>query len=763
MKYKFILAFALMFIFAITQTSATEVLNAHGVGFNSGGNSDLRNGVQIVMNQTTLIVNITRSAISTATHCYIYDASKTEVASGTFTNTFCSINYSASKGSTYYAMVDKDGVSYTRSDTNAVVAGVYMQPALNFTSSCADWNGLKSCGFTEFFDVESIATESIIPTLYYIKTDLQQPLNGDSLLINQTNLTISVNISNYALVNATFVVWNSTGDFFRSTNTTFNATNGTKVTVTDIIPNSYSWDVYVCGSNTTGEINCSWSDNGNFTLKYTGFTVDAEVYNKYTNEGNLETFQINVTMAEGFQISTVNLVYNETSYEGTLTNLGGGSYSITRDLVIPDVDVTLNQTFNWSFLLDNGFTSISDSHNQSIRVLGLDDCSVYTYQLFNFTLYDEKTQLFLSAGNTTSIKLHLTISSLNDGQFLNYSHFFDDVNSARVCLENPLNESSYRLDGLVEYDSLNRFTEFYHIQNYSLTNTTNNKSIALYNLNTSQGTEFKITYKDSNFVAVVGALMHLQRKYVDEGLFKTIEIPKTGTEGYTIGHLVRNDAIYNILIYKEGILLATFEDVVADCQNPLLSSCEINLNELGSSSFPESFASRDDFVFSLTYNTSTREVKSIFSIPSGVPSTILMNVTLFDSLGNRSVCSDSLLSSGGQLDCIVPSSFENSTIVASLYKDGNLIGYSIISARDDPTALYGGSIIFVAVLVFLVIMGIGASSDNPMIFGIILIVSSFILVTLNIIYSPSVIGVGATILWFVIAIAMLLIKGSNRT
>jgi len=99
-----------------------------------------------------------------------------------------------------------------------------------------------------------------------------------------------------------------------------------------------------------------------------------------------------------------------------------------------------------------------------------------------------------------------------------------------MFLKSPLNSSVYRVDGVIQYDSVNRFQEFYNFQNYILNNATDNFTVGLYNLNDSNGEEFTITYKDANFVPVSNALVNIQRKYIDEGLFKTIEIPKTSAK-----------------------------------------------------------------------------------------------------------------------------------------------------------------------------------------------------------------------------------------
>lgn len=515
------------------------------------------------------------------------------------------------------------------------------------------------------------------------------------------------------------------------------------------------WNIRTCDEQN----NCTF-DSANRTLNYKIFG-NSQTYNSLTTEAAVESFQINATLASGLRVTTANLIYNGTAYAATVT-LSGNTYLI-RSLTIPDVSSTVNRTFYWSINTDDGNQTNTTELIQTVQNLGIDNCGVYTNKLFNLSLYDEDSQTLLAGvAQNTSIKITFQVSSTTGTNYLNYSTNFSYTNPVTICSQNSFGNSTFRLDGLIEYNSLGRFVEFYNFQNYSLSNATTDVNISLYNLNSTRGNEFKITYKDSNFVPVSGAILQIQRKYVNEGVYKTTEIPKTGTEGYTIGHLVPNDAIYNIIVIKDGTVLATFTEIVADCQNPLLDTCYINLNSFGSNLMPDDFSTSDDITFTLTFNKTTREVDSIFSILSGATSTVSLNVTLYDMLGNTSVCADSLYSSGGELSCIVPGSFGNSTIIAKLYKDGVVVGTGIISLNQDPSELYGSNIIFIALMVLLVIIGIGATSDSPMILGIVMSLGLIVLIALNLVYTPSLFGVGATVLWFIIAIVLVLIKGSSR-
>ena len=501
----------------------------------------------------------------------------------------------------------------------------------------------------------------------------------------------------------------------------------------------------------------------NFT---TNFTENSQTFNLNTVSSSTEIFSINLTYDSSYYNGiSAYLVYNNTNYSASTTDTGD-VVSFSKTITIPTIVAQTNKTFYWTIALSN-ITSIfyfnSTSNNQSINLFGVDNCTTYTVPLFNMTLYDEDAQTILAGvGQNTSIKLSFTIKTLDSlTSIYNVSYNQYQINPARICLQNNLSTSQYRLDGIIEYSSLNRFTEFYNIQNYTLNNLTSNVSIKLYDLNNTNQ-EFKITYKDSNFVPVSNALLNIQRKYVDEGVYKTIEVPKTNAEGYTIAHLIINNAIYNIIVYKEGKILATFEDIIADCQNPLLSSCSINLNSYGTGSIPSSFENQNDITFNMNYDETTRIISSLFVIPSGATSTVTLNVTLFDGLGNTSVCNNLLYASGGTLSCTVPSSFGNTTVISSLFKDGKEVGYSVLKLKQKPSDIYGSNLILIALLVFLVMIGIGATSDSPMVMGIMVLVGSIVLVGLNLIYTPSLFGIGATILWFIICIILMLIKGANR-
>jgi len=91
----------------------------------------------------------------------------------------------------------------------------------------------------------------------------------------------------------------------------------------------------------------------------------------------------------------------------------------------------------------------------------------------------------------------------------------------------------------------------------------------LYDLLTANSQVFKLSARDTSFLALSDAIIEIHRKYVDEGTFKIVEIPKTDGKGETTAHLKTNDAIYNFIIKKFGVTISTFNNVLAVCQTPI--------------------------------------------------------------------------------------------------------------------------------------------------------------------------------------------------
>lgn len=615
-------------------------------------------------------------------------------------------------------------------------------------------------GFNQYADDFNVTVnDSLIP----ISVQLISPVNQTTISDIGTNFTVvGTNLSAVAGTwkNVTYYIWDNASAIHNQTTIILNSqTFNNTLFIDDFMLGNYTWNARAGYTNATG-LYYVWATN-NLSFNVVPFTVLETHYNPAAVEGSLEQFYTNISIISFERMSTVSFVYNGTMYPVTPVEYDTNEWYMPYNLTIPTLSANTNLSFYWSVRLESGLIYNTTSINQTIYNLGIDNCSTNTNQLFNLTMKDETLQTTLSgAGDNTSIKVSVSLDSIN-GQIVNYSTYYNKTNPARVCINYPVNTSMLYMDATIEFSSTGRFVEFYNIRDYVLTNTTQSQNITLYNLNSSVGQEYKITYKGLDFTPVSDLLIQIQRKYVDEGVFKTIEIPASGTNGYTIAHLVTNDVIYNLIFIKDGVILDSFTDVIATCQNPSFTECEINLNAAVGGTDLIGLVEEEDFFSSLSYNTATRTISSLFGITSGVSGNTSLQVYLIDNFGNISVCSDSLIAAGGTLSCTIPSTFGNASVQAIITLDGETRRNGYISLASSPKEKYAGILVFMAIIMLLFILGI-AIQDNPMIMGVFLIVGLFILVALNMVYSTSWLGAGATALWFVIAVVMILIKGGSK-
>jgi len=89
-------------------------------------------------------------------------------------------------------------------------------------------------------------------------------------------------------------------------------------------------------------------------------------------------------------------------------------------------------------------------------------------------------------------------------------------------------------------------------------------------------------------------------------VFKTVEAPLTGSDGETVAHLVRNDELYTFVVLQNGLVLSTFENQVAFCEDVSSENCVITLNALSSSGSTFDYDDAVGIAYSITYNETSR-------------------------------------------------------------------------------------------------------------------------------------------------------------
>jgi len=692
-------------------------------------------------NINSVCVNATVRTFSIDTTPFIQFESPTYANDTNSISPYIPVNVSLTE--TYYKNITFDFynangtlISYSFTDTtrfinNSFADGIYYYNVTVWTTT----------GQTNSTKTRKITIDSIPPKI----TILAPPTIIDFHVVNE-NLYFNWSANdthldscwyNYGGINTTVVCADNT--------TTINITNSVNKTI------------IFYANDTFGHLNTTTR-----TWNYKVFK-NSETYAQEVTEGSSNTFSINITNGAGYSTTLALLNYNGTNYAGSISN-DGQTNVISKTINAPIVSNDENITFFWNFSISDDTFVSSSQKNQTILNFDIDNCSINSNVLYNFTIVNEELQTILNANTyNTSGKIDLQIYTIDRNNLIEtFSSSFNKINPFGICLSSSLSSGEkYLVDYELEYSAYGYAKEFYHEQNSTITSLSLPTNITLYDLNSSDSQSFKIITRDSSFLPLTNTLIKVQRKYVDEGVFKNVEIPITDGKGESIANLVIDTVIYNLILTKNGTTIGSFNNVHAICQNPTITSCTIELNVIPTTITIPDYSSTEDFNYTISYNKTSKIIESLFEIPSETVSTVILNVTTTDSLRTQ-VCTDTLTSTSGTLSCTVPDTFGNTTVLATIYRDGEFQAYGSINLNPTPSDIYGVALTFLSLVILLTLIGAGLS-DNPVYTIIFFMVGVILLYSLNLVAGNGFIGGTATILWLIVAIIILLIKGGKRS
>ena len=496
---------------------------------------------------------------------------------------------------------------------------------------------------------------------------------------------------------------------------------------------------FIFHSDTLGVLQYS-----NMNFNNSGLVIESETFNTPVLEGSQQTF--NLQILTNSQISAANLVYDGTSNPATFTDFGGigFNYTVTETIFAPQVTTDTNKTFFWNILLADGTEVNTSANTQLVLDVSIGNCTQYNNTLLNYSLFDEET---LDPLNGT-IEVDINIFDLSyTTPVIQYNT--TAANTNQICISIALTNSSYYLDAKAKYYAPGYRIEYYNIQKFLINVSLIPINIKLYDLEDALATRFLISYKGTNYLPVTDALITIAREYVGEGIFRTVEVPITDFDGKTVASLRKDDTTYTFFVSKHGVLLGTFQNIIPVCINELTEECEINLNSFTTTTPPTDFFNYNNLRYTLTYDDTTRDITTTFTTIDGASTTMLLEAQLYNRFENTTICSDSLTSSAGVLTCNVPVSYDNSTVIITLYKDGVIVTQQQLSLFPDTNAFFGSTrVIFVLILMLTIPFMFITSLTGMVIGGIVgLIFATLLLLSTG----GTSLGITASVAWLIIS------------
>ena len=454
--------------------------------------------------------------------------------------------------------------------------------------------------------------------LEYEDTSLSISLNNPS---NDTTTSLdSVNFSAtiypaypaFELINATLNVWYENNTILIENTTSLNGTSEVQTdwNITNLAIGNYIWNVRACQEDGSAE-NCTSSTNRTFAV---GLEVKNSNYDAFPLETAQQELSIDVFVPSGVSIQTINsyLVYNGTSYSTSTTSNGNRNYTLSRIISTPLGESGFNyenRSFYWKIILideNTGSTLIQNSstYQQNVTELVFGICQTgIDVSVLNFTLRDEETQALIDAvNNATTFKATFFLGADSDNLIKNYTITNQSTNKTNFafCTNNEDNE--FFVDMESTYSAASYSDRNYYLNNASLSNSTN--LINLFLLLDANALEFFIDIK-RNLNPLASAVVNIDKYFIGEGLYKTIEIDETDVSGEITSYLDLDEK-YKFTITKDGEVLGIFEKT-AFCE---AAPCTISLSITDENS--DAFASLSSvFAENVLYNLSFNPTTSI--------------------------------------------------------------------------------------------------------------------------------------------------------
>ncbi len=535
-----------------------------------------------------------------------------------------------------------------------------------------------------------------IEDLYNSGTGLSYPFGITEISItldSPDNETVTSNTSltleaTYNITGTTTNWTNVTYEIWHSNGTVWNNTHNVEITyqnnfTSELFANfsigEYLWNVKAYVSNATGSFIQRATKNYTFTVAgaFSDFIFDSPVV-----ETSSQTFHVLLEIPKGttIQAGSGKLNYNGTDYASiTATDLGSNQFNLSRTIYIPAGTSGFNwenRSFFWNITVvdttsGNTFTQTSDSYNQNVTELKFGLCSAsLTIPMLNFTLYDENLGTVINAtANAVTFQTTFKIGGYWD--FMNKTVAINNLSVAvsefDFCTNSPTN--IFYTSAELFYNAVGFTGKNYYLTNATLTNTTN--EINLYLLNESDSIEFFVSV-EQDLSPVTSAQVTVQKYFVGEGVFKTVEIDETSSDTGEFTAYFDLDKDYKFVITKDGTVLGTVTKT-ASCKE---APCEMIIS-LTSAEYDIYSVWGDEFagnvLYNLSYNPTTKIVTFDFIDTTGLANYFRMQT--YEGKFNQS---KTLI-----FDTTTYSSSGTITANLSTYDKGNFVVYTYVSRSPE--------------------------------------------------------------------------------
>lgn len=419
----------------------------------------------------------------------------------------------------------------------------------------------------------------------------------------------------------------------------------------------------VCGAGTggtdIGALPCATGTN--YTLYYTSPVYETQTVN----------YAINITTTLANTFDSMGLLYNGTEYVAIETTQGAYTF-FNVTFTIPS-DGANPKEFTWFYTVGGVDTNLT-AFNVTLNTFSLFNCTGGNVTL-NISIYDEDNP---TAPLNSAIEVYGDYWIGVGTTRYNFTFSGSGQSYYEICLS-P-NNVTILSDIYIKYTDA--FTHRWYLENQELDNATTELNI--YNFDNATGiSDITFTMRNQeNYAYFKNIIGKMQRYYVGEGVWRTVQMDKTGDYGQLIYNIYEETTDYRfIFMDEENRVLETTEDMKFICNSGHCSVIYL-LEPYGSSTEDITTTAK------VSYSNETDMVRVDWSDPLGDSVTVNTVVTKKTTTGNTVICNSTSTGATGTQYCDV-SSYTGTMYVQVLSTRDGITDYIEAEYIDrNPGALF---------------------------------------------------------------------------
>jgi hypothetical protein len=432
---------------------------------------------------------------------------------------------------------------------------------------------------------------------------------------------------------------------------------------------------------------------------YTFYTYNATIsYLPIVDETQSQSPTLLIARGSSDESEAANFTYNSISQ--TKIAVSNATYTLFNSTFdTPTIGALSTAIYigNWSYNI-NGETG-NLLFNQTVIRIGVDNCSNFTNKMLKLTIFDESSPTIQLIG---SLEAELTYTS--GGSLSKTVNLAMAGNSTYyICSQNL--STNISTDIYLKYTVPAGFTHRYYAQKYNLSGTIQ-QNISIYNFNTTSGISLlEVTARDYyTNMYWVDAIAKLQRYYVGEGVWRTVQMDKTDTFGLAVFHILEQTTDYRLLFTDlDNMLIKQTESVKFACSGGV---CNPTILLTAPSAASASTALNSSY----TYDSSTGVINVAWNDPQTGTNTVKVLAQKQTYTGTLTVCNSTQTGSAGSSSC--NTSGITGELLFTITGNGKSMTSEYISLNTTKlgTQLQGAEGAFWAVMIMLACIGFGVIS-----------------------------------------------------